>query len=203
MTYLGRVRSARLIEEEWWAGEDGDEVDNRVCLLRGRALNAFCELEHALASVVASCLGTDEALMEALFLRLSAPARSHTLADVVRRKHGETYGCFWQSYLLELRYLGARRNAVVHWKMRRSIRMREGWPEPIGVLVPRNRCGGDRSLGVVSEVELKIFTDKCRELTELAQMFVKLTSGELDDEEAARWEETFGQPMGVQNGGNR
>jgi len=101
---LGKVmRTAD--EDEFWA-------------IRGKAVQAYANVEQALCRIFAEISGTDLNVAGVIFFKItSAQARAGIMEKLLKKKYGTKFNLFRNSFITQLRQIDTERNEIVHWNV--------------------------------------------------------------------------------------
>lgn len=101
--YLQQVFEKASVDEFW--------------AVRGKAIQAYANIEQSLCQVFASLSGTPLDVAGIIFFKIvNAGTLYGILEKLQRKKHGATYSLFWNSFLKTMRHdISEMRNQIVHW----------------------------------------------------------------------------------------
>ncbi len=140
---------------------------------RGKAIQSYALLEHALSDLLSALSDTDEAVGATIFYKItSTSARSAIIEKLLRRKHKSKYAAFWNAYLKALRPVDLKRNEIVHWLSFAVAELDSFGALNCGViLVPSAYHGFSKSTPHLTLADLTLFTTQCDELSRLCNLF--------------------------------
>jgi hypothetical protein len=140
---------------------------------RGKAIQNYALLEHALSDLLSALSGTDVAVGATIFYKItSTSARSAIMEKLLKRKHQSTYSAFWNGYLKALRPIVIKRNEIVHWLSFALAELDSLGTLNCGViLVPPAYHDFSKSTPHLTLADLTLFTTQCDELSRLCNLF--------------------------------
>jgi hypothetical protein len=93
-----------------------DSVKDEFWSIRGRAIDAYAQVEHQLCQLMAVLLNSEVELVSIVFFKnTSADAQTKIIQDLLKAKYGEQYTTFWNSFGKLHGGLAIQRNNIVHW----------------------------------------------------------------------------------------
>jgi hypothetical protein len=164
---------------------------------RAEAVQAYAQLETALAILFSMLLGAPINLAGLVFLRITNTfSRNRILSDLMTQRHGTTFKVFWDSALSFVRTLDQRRNEIVHWHVVNNINLGPDTPHELASTLALNPPTGwlTNSAAKLSEVELQDFILQCDYVSRAINMFALFISGKLS-EPGLPWRDVFQQPI--------
>lgn len=131
---------------------------------RGKAIGAYAYLESIMCSMFAR-LGEmpNEAAGIIYFKITSAQVIKSILDKLMRRRYGDTYSLFWNSFLKEFGKLANSRNEIVHWVPENTHQVTdEGRTFEMKLFPPHRHFGtDDGNTPVLTASDLAAFRAKC------------------------------------------
>lgn len=89
---------------------------------RGHAIGAYAALEACLCNLLTFVGDMKQDVAGVIFYKITnADARNAILERLIRKKFGNTYNLFWNSYFRELKKIDKARNEIVHWAAMNQI----------------------------------------------------------------------------------
>ena len=149
------------------ATTDADAAQQTFSALRGRAIDSYATLEHAVCHLFATVTGMASDVAPIVFFKITAPRFVHVIIEkLLKKQHGTTYRTFWNSVSKKLDALSQKRNSIVHWTIVATtvnnvfmgVELRPG----------HAILGSDANL---DDVALSAFIAECRFLAELIFAF--------------------------------
>jgi hypothetical protein len=165
---------------------------------RGKAIQAYANLEQSLASFLAFLSDTDPMVASTIFFKVtSADSRNKILEKLFRQKFQARYNLFRNTLFDQLRPIDIERNSIVHWnavadvghdgqEMTASLQLR-----PPATL----RTSDTPSL---TTTQINEFANRCGFYGRLLNMFTFVegpTQNNLPAEDASSWRDIFSQPI--------
>jgi hypothetical protein len=163
----------RLLHET--TDEYAERSHSEMLKARGGAIQAYSQVEHALASLCAALLDADEKATNILFFRITSSLhRNQAIQLLLERKFGTQYDAYWYGLpgtpgkpktpglMALIRSLDEMRNQIVHWAAAVNI----GGPDDQGhlirddVLQPPNVYAERKELHQLKIADLIEFTAK-------------------------------------------
>jgi hypothetical protein len=166
---------------------------------RGKAIQAYANLEQALARLVAVLAGTTpEAAATILFRISSSDSRNKILEKLFRQKFGDQFNRFRNTLFDQIRPIDIERNEIVHWNAVCKAGATKDEQETADVyLMPPtfSYSAGDPPKKHKSDI-LK-FDTKCDFYARLINMFCTFHSPPegVPDADKQTWRDIFSQPI--------
>lgn len=191
----GIVRADRIIPMDA-AIKIADE--DPIWRARARSIQAYVELEQSLSILFATVGNIEIATAGIVFFKItSSDARNKIIDRLLRKKHGNQFNAFWNSFLAKLRPIDLKRNEIVHWTTVIHAALDESGRMLVGVsLVPPNVWGQTPSTSRISARDLLPFIEQCDTFARLTNVFAISLGSEITDPEAkASWRDIFLRPL--------
>ena len=92
-------------------------VDNDpLWAIRGRAIGSYAYLENVMCAMFAHLGEMPNEVAGIIYFKItSAQVIKSILDKLMKRRNGDTYSLFWNSFLKEFGELARKRNEIVHW----------------------------------------------------------------------------------------
>lgn len=164
---------------------------------RGKAIEAYAQLEQSLCSLFAFCCGITRELAAIIFFKITnSQARNSIIERVVRQKYEDKYNLFLNSYLKQLREIDIKRNEIVHWIAAAYVALNVDNCVIVGVgLVPPSYWAHKADTPRILPSDLAAFSDKCGVFARLCTMFHGFLSEPPGLVLDAAWQDIFQQPL--------
>ena len=196
----GVKRAAKNIElEEVFEWLENDPIWAQ----RGKAIQSYAELEHALATVMMRAGSMSHETAVTMFYKMTnSQARNATIERLLHKRHKNKFNPFWNGYFKALRSLDIKRNEIVHWVAAANVGISDENIIHTGItLIPPASLTEDASeMGTgpsLSTTDLTEFGKKCGEFAQLAVMFA-MANDPPPQSDAARmsaWRDMFQKPF--------
>jgi hypothetical protein len=164
---------------------------------RGKAIQAYAELESALCSLMAATGETSRETALAIFYKITnTHARNSIIEKLLHKKCGPKFNPFWNKYVRELRKIDLKRNEIVHWLAAANVTINADHVMLVGVTLipPASLVAPVTSPPRITTKELNGFEEKCGDFARLANMFaVRIKPLEAAPEEP--WLDIFQLPF--------
>jgi hypothetical protein len=175
-----------------------DEIQrdrNQFWAARGFAIQAYADLEQSLCRLFAHLSGTGFDVAAIIFFKItSAGARDTILDRLLKKKHGDTYAAFWNSFQTLVRQVTHKRNEIVHWNAINEV----GASGPKLKLTPPNFWDFDENSPSYTTDDFYAFMKLCDYLCRFCNMFwwfiAPLPSAQRDAATVQTWRDIFQQP---------
>jgi hypothetical protein len=131
---------------------------------RGRAIGAYANLEHIMCSMFAHLGEMPSEVAGVIYFKItSAQVIKSILDKLMRRRYGDTYNLFWNSFLKEFGKLANSRNEIVHWLPENTHQVtEEGRTFEMKLFPPHRHFGNDPDdTPVLTAADLASFRAKC------------------------------------------
>lgn len=167
--------------------------------VRGKAIQAYANLEQALATLFSVLAGTTNEVAGIILFRISsADSRNKILQRLFRKKFGDRFNLFRNSVFDQLRPIDLERNEIVHWNA--ACRMgHDGTKETAEVLLVPPTFLSTRETPMKTTQELRAFIAKCNFYSRLLQMFSvmegDIRSVSIPEADKLPWRDIFAQPV--------
>jgi hypothetical protein len=125
-----------------------------------------------------------------------APTRS-MLDSLIRKRYGQEFNLFWNSYLKQLQEISNKRNEIVHWVTATNIGNLDADGRPIVTLslIPPNFLHSVVPSPEITIQGLNDFQVKCDVYARLCNIFCVFRSGKVSKEQSAIYDGVFQEPM--------
>lgn len=154
---------------------------DRFWAARGKAVNAYANLEQALCRVFANVSQMSDERAAIVFFRIaSAQARNDILDKLIRLHYGGQYNRFWNSVLRALRPIDIKRNEIVHWVVVTTLPLTVSGLEPPQVMLrpPTFWSALRHEPPQIKSDDLRAFTKICNFYAHAVGSFSWITSWE-------------------------
>jgi hypothetical protein len=160
---------------------------------RGRAIQEYAELEQALCSLFACLSDIKPDTVGIIFFRITnSRVRDVILEKLLKKKHGNTYSIFWNSFIKLIDQISRRRNEIVHWNALMTF-----GSEYFISLRPPNFWAWEVGTPEIKTDGLLEFIDKCKFFTSLCNSFEAFITPEIrersDQGQVQTWHDIFQQ----------
>jgi hypothetical protein len=173
-----------------------------IWAIRGKAIQAYADLEQALARLFAGLSETKLSIASIIFFRISnTDARNRIIEKLFKKKFLSQFNLFRNSMLDQLRSINIERNEIVHWNVVNHVGLDEhGKTTSLPLLMPPTFWVNDGNRQTKGVPELLEFIVKCQFYSGLLNMFCVMTGlipGEVPVDEAVRqtWLDIFSQQI--------
>lgn len=149
-----------------------EDLQGRFWALRGRAIQAYSQLEQALFELFASLTGMPPDMAGIIFFKITnSRARSDIIRKLFRKRHGANFNLFLNSIIDQLQVLDAARNEIVHWNAILVVG-ENGEPPAFKLAPPTYVMDGEFR----NEAFIVEFSDKCSYFSSEIGVFVTATT---------------------------
>jgi hypothetical protein len=161
------------------------------------AIQGYAGIEQNLCLLMAHTTGMAPDITGIIFFKIaSAQSRNSILEKLIRKKHGDQFNPFWNSYFKALRVIDQSRNEIVHWGAVTNIDLANEAHATVKIrLTPPNFWDRDGNTPVLGPDELSCFIGKCDVFSRICGMFVMTLNGTIKGDDAKSWLEIFRQPL--------
>jgi hypothetical protein len=166
--------------------------------LRAKAIQAYSSMEQSLFFLFSQSAGVQPDIGGIIFFKItSSQARNSIIEKLIRKRHGDTFNLFWNSYLKQIRSLDIKRNEIVHWTVANEISGNDASGRPIVsvTLVRPAFFDRDTSAPSLTTKDLLEFMSKCDVFSRAVNMFMLISGSHMPASEAKPWLDMFQQPF--------
>jgi len=168
--------------------------------VRGKAIQAYANLEQALSSLLSFLTGTSrEAAAIILFRISSSDSRNKILEKLFRQKHSTKFNFFRNSLFDQLRPLDIERNEIVHWNAVCKMGLDDHQKETADVFLmpPAALTKFTKDVPTKDVGEIRAFSEKCHFYTALMNMFAVMNepNSHIPEDVRQTWLNIFEQPI--------
>lgn len=167
--------------------------------IRGKAIQAYANLEQAAAQLFAIVAGTTQEVAVTILFRIaSADSRNKILDRLFKKKFQDRYNLFRNSLFEQLRPVDLERNEIVHWNAV-CVLGHDGIKTTAVVKLAPPAFITMRPAPLKTTDDLRYFISKCDFYSGLLEKFALLQHAEFKDplpeDEQKTWLEIFSQPI--------
>ena len=164
---------------------------------RGRAIQAYADLEQNLCLLLAAFSGMPLDIAAIVFFKItSSRARDAILEKLLKKKHGSTLMAFWKSLESLIGQLTETRNHIVHWNA--NVFRGEDGIESIELKSPSVWGDYDKTPAITKK-DILDFIDKCLFVSRLCNHFAAFLVPQdrslTTEEQEQAWHDIFQQPV--------
>lgn len=167
--------------------------------IRGKAIQAYANVEQALFSLFVELTEMRRDMAGIIFFKIvNAGTLYAILEKLLRKKHGDTYSLFSNSFLKILRHeLSDRRNHIVHWN---AVRFADSdGPSGLGLTPPNLSDYGPNTPPLITSDQMIEFIEKCNFFAKVGFMFASAFDpnnySQMGAAQAQAWRDIFLQPV--------
>jgi hypothetical protein len=169
--------------------------NNRLWAVRGKAVQAYANLEQALCILMGSLSDVHPKVSGIIFFKIvSTGARTSILEKLLHNKFDTKYNLFWNSFVKLLKQVDGIRNEIVHWNavvtadIKGSVEL---------TLMPPNIFGSNPNTPSHNVDGILEFINKCNYLTRLGSMFnmILFPPKDWSEEDQKIWRDLYQQPI--------
>ena len=175
--------------------------ENEFWAVRGKAIQAYANLEQSLARLFQALSGTDHQIASAIFFGItSADSRNKILEKLFRKKFNADFNLFRNSLFRQLQPVTAARNEIVHWSAINEVSHDGEKTISNLVLMPPSFWAGDFMTAPKLKIDdLRAFISKCGFYSALINMFAMIEGRaiehSLSEVDLAPWRHIFSEAI--------
>jgi hypothetical protein len=175
--------------------------------IRGHAIQVYANLEDSLCHLFSVLTGTNQGVASIIFYKVvNAGVRDSIIEKIMKKKHGDSYTTFWNSFLKVIRRVTETRNHIVHWHVVNFV----GPPiHDVALVQPPNIWELEfENPSPLTVTNMMDFIEECCFAVQLCNMFramldpVSLERLRLTSEQEQTWHDIFQQPVAYPPLGN-
>jgi hypothetical protein len=169
------------------------------CALRGRAIQAYAQMEQSLCFIFSLLSGTKPDVAGVIFFKItSSRARDAIMEQLMKKKHGDTYTDFWGSLMRIIDNVTQTRNHIVHWDVANLVGDETSF-SGLGLIMPNIFDFRSETHTPIGIKDIGEFIAECDTISRLLSIFavflVPHVLKKWPQDQVPTWRDIFRQPV--------